>query len=452
MTDTARRAGRMDPGANAVETWAWPTPWIERPDRAGFIGRRPAEVDPLFALHVDRGQSPWLDQLTRKDIVNGRLSRLVAAGLRGVTVNREILASALATSPEYAEQLSWLLLKGCTVEEAYWELAATDVQAACAVLGPVFEDSHGEDGFVSVDIATSRAGSTTSATEDARRLHDRIDRPNLLVGIPASPWGVPALQATVAAGRNTNATSILSIDRYSAVIDAYVAGLEMLVRHGGDPATVHGTASFCLDSIAADVDRGLLGLADDDVRVLSARDASARARVAYQLFEERFSSQRWERLARRGAHPQRLLWTSSGRGPAADARRRYDDDVVAPRTIHAVSESAVTSPTRGRAEAAGGPGRVNGSRGTPARHRRTADSAARSDQRASASSQRKSARAGPDEGVDAVELGDAGADGDGLEASGMMQGGQCRLAALVDRGHPSDDSTVRRRAARRSSR
>ena len=341
MTDAARKTGRMGSPANAVETWAWPTPWIESPDRAEGVGSRHTEATPLSALYAEKGASPWLGQLTRKGLVSGRLSRMVEAGIRGVTADRDILASALETSPEYAEQLSWLLLRGCTLEEAYWELAATDVQAACAVLRPVYQESQAEDGYVSVDISPSRARSAAEATTEARRLHHRIDRPNLLVGIPATPRGVSALQATVAAGRNTNATSISSVRRYSMTVDAYLAGLETFVEHGGDPATVHGVASFCLGPVSAGPDRRLTSFGDSSADALRDHVAIGEAGVAYRLFAERFSSERWERLCRRGANPQRLLWMCPGTASGAGARRTY----VAPNTISAFSESEALSMT-----------------------------------------------------------------------------------------------------------
>jgi transaldolase len=329
------------PMANESGNWAWPA-WIECSKRAQSPTPG-AESGPLLGLYADDGQSPWLDHLTRKDLVTGRLSRLVGAGVRGVTVNRGILAGALETSPEYVEQLSSLLLNRRTTEEAHWELAATDVQAACAVLRPVYESSSTEDGFVSVEIAPSQARRTSSAIAAVHDLRDRIDRPNLLIGIPASARGVPALQAAVSAGFNTNATAIRSTDRYATVIDAYLAGLEKFVEDGGDPAAVHGVASFFLGGVTAEVERYLDSLGCDRAPARSDRDPATLAQAARRLFRRRFSSERWERLARRGARPQRLLWMLSGATPEAARGLSGTEDLVAPNTICVLSEAAALS-------------------------------------------------------------------------------------------------------------
>jgi transaldolase len=345
MADAAGQATRTDPAVIGAERWAWPSPWIEYPGWAQSTVTRGLEAGHLFKLGLG-GQSAWLDHLTRKYIVDGSLSRMVAVGIRGVVVNTEILTRALELSPEYAEQLSYLLWTGCTMEEAYWELAATDVQAACAILQPIYEASQRKDGLVSVEVPPGRGRQTPSATAAARRLHDRIDRPNLLLGIPATPRDIPVLQTMVASGFNTNATSIFSIDRYAGVVDAYIAGLETLVCRGGDPAAVRGVASFSIGRIDAEVDRRLTRLGTGDARGLHGRAGVAQASRAYRLFEEQFSSERWAPLARLGASPQRLLWTSSEADVEADHGRRYLEDLVAPATIHVLSESTALSLAR----------------------------------------------------------------------------------------------------------
>jgi transaldolase len=282
---------------------------------------------------------------------------MVAAGVRGVTANPTVLARALEVSAEYDEQLSWLLSTGCTVEETYRELAATDVLAACTVLETLYQTSQAMDGFVSIEVAPDLARRTRGAMAAARRLHQRIDRPNLLVAVPATPRGIPALQAMISSGRNINATSIFSLDRHSAVIDAYLAGLETFIAQGGDPATVHGVASFSLSPVDAEVDRRLEQLGGRRASELRGLAAVAQATLAYRLFEERFSTERWTRLAPRGGTPLRLLWTSAHTSPTTDAPTtaetdtevghgserisRYVEALTMPNTAHALSESTV---------------------------------------------------------------------------------------------------------------
>jgi transaldolase len=353
MTTTPTQQTR--PADLGNEGWAWPTPWIGSAPAAVAVANLNPGSSVLHRLFADGGQSPWLDHLNRAHMSSGGLGRRVAAGIRGVTANPAVLARALETSPAYDEQLSWLLSTGCTVEEAYREVAATDVLAACALLRPVHETSQGVDGFVSIEVAPTLARSTRGAMAAARRLQQRIDRPNLLVAIPATTEGVSAIQGSVAAGRNIHATSIFSIGRYAAVIDAYLSGLEAFVADGGDPSAVHGVASFSLSPVDAEVDRRLDRLDSRDARELRGLAAVAQAKLAYRLFEERFSTQRWTRLARCGAYPQRLLWASAGTDLQVDPISTYVEDLIAPNTVHTLTEATVAAleenglaaPTRG---------------------------------------------------------------------------------------------------------
>ncbi len=230
------------------------------------------------------------------------------------------------------------------MDKAYLELAATDVQAACALLLPVYERSQGLDGLVSLEVPPLP---TPPRTEDgilaALRLHQRIGRPNFLIAIPATSSGLLVIRAMISAGRNVNVTSIFSIDRYSKVIDAYLTGLETLIGRGGDPATVHSVASFPLSMVDEEVDRRLERLGDSRALELRGLSATAQAKLAHRQYEEWFSSDRWSRLARAGARPQRLLWTSSESSAETDLVTRYIEDLIAPDTVHAFSESTVAA-------------------------------------------------------------------------------------------------------------
>ena len=297
----------------------------------------------LLRLYVERGQSPWLDHLTRGSLEDGSLGRAIAAGIRGVTANPAALNRAIADSPAYDEQLSWLFSRGWLLDKAYLELAATDVLAACALLLPGYERSQGLDGLVSLELPPLPMPRTEDGIVAARRLHQRIARPNFLVAIPATSSGLPVIRAMISSGRNVNVTSIFSIDRYSQVIDAYLSGLETFIGRGGDPATVHSVASFPLSTLDAEVDRRLERLGDSRALELRGLSAVAQAKLAYRQFEEWFSSDRWSRLARVGASPQRPLWTPAAPGAESHGVSRYVEDLIAPNSVHALSESTVAT-------------------------------------------------------------------------------------------------------------
>jgi transaldolase len=268
----------------------------------------------LLRLFVEQGQSPWLDRLTRVDLEDGSLSRMVAAGIRGVTAHLTARAAAIEVS---------------------------DVLAAYAILRPVHASSHGLDGYVSVEVPSSELGARASAAS-AHAFHQRIARPNLLVAIPASPQGLRVVRSMVSIGANVDATSIFSVARYSGAIDAYLSGLEALVAAGGDPATVHGVATFSVAAVDEEVDKWLDTLAHGRGSELRGVAGVAQARLAYRLFQERFSTERWGRLARRGAPPQRLLWSSEP-GNRSRGQTRYVDELIGPDTVHALSWSTVAA-------------------------------------------------------------------------------------------------------------
>src|SRR5919108_928278 len=251
----------------------------------------------LQRLYDEQGQSPGLDNLARGYLRDGTLGRLAADGIRGVTANPTILARAIEGSDAYDEQFAALVARGRTVEQAYWDLVVDDIAGALGVLRPTFDASGGGDGFVSVEVAPELAHDTDATIAAARRLHQRIDQPNLFVKIPATAEGVPAIQAMIAEGRSINVTLIFSLARYAEVIEAYLSGLEALARHGGDLASVHSVASFFVSRVDTEVDRRLDAIGSGDALALRGRAAVAQAELAYQLFGDRFAGERWERLA-----------------------------------------------------------------------------------------------------------------------------------------------------------
>jgi transaldolase len=297
----------------------------------------------LQRLYHEQGQSPWLDNLTRVHLRDGTLGRMVADGIRGVTANPTILARAIEGSDAYDEQFATLVAQGRTVEEAYWDLVVDDIAGALGVLRPTFDGGGGTDGFVSIEVAPEIARDTEATIAAARRLHERIDRPNLFVKIPATAEGVPAIQAMIAEGRSINITLIFSLARYAEVIEAYLAGLEALDRRGGDLASVRSVASFFVSRVDTEVDRRLEAIGGGEALALRGRAAVAQAKLAYRLFRERFSGERWERLAAQGARPQRPLWASTSTKNPAYPDTLYVDGLIGPDNVNTLPETTIAA-------------------------------------------------------------------------------------------------------------
>lgn len=294
----------------------------------------------LHQLFDDHGQSPWLDNLSRSHLRSGKLRDLVAAGVRGVTSNPTIFARAISGSDDYDEQLRALINAGSDVSDAYWQMVVDDIEEALAQLRPLFDESGGTDGFVSIEVAPDLADDTSGSITAARALHERIGAPNLFVKIPATPAGVPAVQAMIAEGRSINITLMFSLERYDAVIEAYLAGLE---AHAGDLGSVHSVASFFVSRVDSEVDRRLEAIGTDAALPLRGEAAIAQAKLAYQLFQRRFSGERWERLAARGARVQRLLWASTSTKNPAYRDTRYVDELIGRHTINTLPESTINA-------------------------------------------------------------------------------------------------------------
>jgi transaldolase len=297
----------------------------------------------LERLHVDYGQSPWLDNLTRGSLRDGALARLVAAGIRGVTTNPTIFGKAIEASADYNEQFTELTAADWPVDDVYWELVIADVSAALAVLRPVFDTSAGTDGFVSLEVAPDLARDTQGTIAAARGFHRRIDEPNLFVKIPATTQGVPAIEAMIAEGRSINVTLIFSLTRYAEVIEAYLTGLETFTARGGDPTRVHSVASFFVSRVDTEVDQRLEAIGTTEALALRGQAAIAQAKLAYRLFTQRFSGPRWHHLAGLGAHPQRTLWASTSTKNTSYADTRYVDELIGPSTVNTLPEPTIAA-------------------------------------------------------------------------------------------------------------
>jgi transaldolase len=299
-------------------------------------------MNKLQRLHAEHGQSPWLDNITRRYLRDGVLAGMVAEGIRGVTANPTILAKAIESSGAYDEQFLSLRVQGASVLDAYWDVVVTDIVNGLHVLRPVFDESGGGDGFVSLEVAPDLAHDTEGTIVAARALHQWTDEPNLLVKIPATTEGVAAIEAMTAAGYSINVTLIFSLTRYSQVIEAYLAGLETLVDDGGDPSRVHSVASFFLSRVDTEVDTRLRSIGTEG-GALYGRAAVAQAKLAYQLFTEQFSGRRWERLAAKGAHRQRPLWASTSTKNPAYRDTLYVEELIGPDTVNTLPEATIAA-------------------------------------------------------------------------------------------------------------
>lgn len=288
------------------------------------------------------GVSVWLDDLSRTRITSGHLRELVDEhGVVGVTTNPSIFRAALADGPAYAAQLAELAAAGAGVDEAVLAMTTLDVQNACDLLRPVFEATDGVDGRVSIEVDPRLAADAAATIAEAERLHATVDRPNLLIKIPATVEGLTAITAVLAAGISVNVTLIFGLERYRAVMHAFLAGLERAREAGHDLGTIHSVASFFVSRFDTEVDRRLDAIGTDEARALRGRAGIANARLAYQAYEEVHSSARWESLAAAGARPQRPLWASTGVKDPAYPDTMYVTELVAPGTVTTMPEQTL---------------------------------------------------------------------------------------------------------------
>jgi transaldolase len=267
---------------------------------------------PTAALSA-AGVSIWLDDLSRERIKGHGLERLIAErDVVGVTTNPTIFASALSKGEAYDEQVREIAAAGKDVAEAIFEITTADVGNAADVFHDVFTKSNGYDGRVSIEVSPELAHDTEGTIAEAKRLWTTIDKPNVMIKIPATAEGVPAITAAIAAGISVNVTLIFSLDRYADVIDAYFSGLEQAAAAGLDLSTIHSVASFFVSRVDTEVDKRLTAIGSDEATALKSKAAIANARLAYKLFVERFATERAIALQEQGANRQRPLWASTG--------------------------------------------------------------------------------------------------------------------------------------------
>ncbi len=292
---------------------------------------RPDRLKELSAL----GVSIWLDDLNRPLITSGGLQELIDTScVVGVTTNPSIFAAALAKGDAYDDQIKGLAAEGRTIDETVFALTTEDVRNACDILLPVYRATNGQDGRVSIEVEPGLAHDTARTVEQAQQLHAAVDRPNAYIKIPATVEGLPAISQTLAEGISVNVTLIFSLDRYRGVMNAFLTGLEQAREAGKDLSQIHSVASFFVSRVDTEIDKRLDALATEEAAALKGKAGVANARLAYQAYEEVFSTPRWENLEAEGAHKQRPLWASTGVKDPAYRDTMYVVDLAAPNTVN----------------------------------------------------------------------------------------------------------------------
>jgi transaldolase len=288
-----------------------------------------------------RGQSVWIDSLSRTMLEGGELARLMKEdAVVGVTTNPTIFQKAISAGDAYDEQLSELVAKETDPKEVFLQLSAHDVEAALDLFAKVHEQAP-QDGFVSWEVDPTLAYDREATFDEAMRLHAWLDRPNLYVKIPATKPGLGAIEDSIAHGKSINVTLIFSLQRYREVVEAYLRGLERLVASGGKPADVHSVASFFVSRVDTEADRRLEEIGSKDALALRGKLAIANARLAYEHYQEVFSSPRWEYLAGKGAWPQRCLWASTSTKNPEYRDVMYVEELIGPDTVDTMPAETV---------------------------------------------------------------------------------------------------------------
>ncbi|MGW3583326.1 transaldolase [Streptomyces rubiginosohelvolus] len=290
----------------------------------------------------DEGVAIWLDDLSRKRITSGNLAELIdQSHVVGVTTNPSIFQKAISSGDGYEQQLTDLAARKVTVEEALRMITTADVRDAADILRPVFDATDGQDGRVSIEVDPRLAHNTVATVAEAKQLAWLVDRPNTLIKIPATKAGLPAITETIGRGISVNVTLIFSLERYRAVMDAYLAGLEKAKAAGLDLSKIHSVASFFVSRVDTEIDKRLDAIGSDEAKAAKGKSALANARLAYEAYEEVFSSDRWTALDKAQANKQRPLWASTGVKDPALKDTLYVDELVAPNTVNTMPEATL---------------------------------------------------------------------------------------------------------------
>jgi transaldolase len=306
-----------------------------------------AVAQPIFEIENTYGQSIWMDNLSRDVIESGDLKELIATkGIVGITSNPAIFEKAIAGNQIYDKDITAGIRAGKSVEKIYEDLIFADIRNACDIFLPVYEQSNGLDGYVSIEVPPTIANDTETTIKEAKRYFSAIGRPNVMIKIPGTAEGLPAVEATIAEGINVNVTLLFSVESYLKTAWAYISGLEKLAEAGGDVSKVASVASFFLSRIDSNIDARL----DEKIKAggngnklisLKGKVAIANAKIAYQKYKEIFSSDRWQALAAKGASVQRLLWASTSTKNPEYSDVMYVDELVGADTVNTLPPDTI---------------------------------------------------------------------------------------------------------------
>ena len=288
------------------------------------------------------GVSIWLDDLSRERITSGNLQELIATkNVVGVTTNPTIFAGALTNGESYAPQVKTLAATGADADAAVFEITTDDVADACDIFRGVFDSTNGVDGRVSIEVSPTLAHDAPGTIDEAKRLWAKVNKPNALIKIPATLAGLDAITEVIAAGISVNVTLIFSLERYEAVIKAYLAGLEKAQANGHDLSTIHSVASFFVSRVDTEVDNRLNAIGTDEALALKSKAGLANARLAYELFEQQFNTAAAVSLLAAGANAQRPLWASTGVKDPALPDTLYVTELVAAGVVNTMPEKTL---------------------------------------------------------------------------------------------------------------
>lgn len=294
-------------------------------------------LDQLFSQY---GQSPWLDNLRREWLHSGELQNWINKGVRGLTSNPSIFEKAISDSEAYDQQFRSLIQNGSSIEDAYWRLVQTDIADALVLMEPIYDSSNGLDGYVSVEVDPRLARNTRATVDAARFLDDELKSKNLYIKIPGTKEGLPAIKQMISEGRSINVTLLFSLDRYAEVIESYISGLE---ARNGDLSSISSVASFFISRTETEVDSRLEAIGTSQALDLKGKTAVSQGQLAYKIFLESFSTDRWRALEDRGARLQRPLWASTSTKNPAYPDTLYVDQLIGPNTVNTLPDGTLAA-------------------------------------------------------------------------------------------------------------
>jgi transaldolase len=291
---------------------------------------------------VDAGVSIWLDDLSRQRLTSGNLEGMIHdQHVSGVTTNPTIFAKAISDADAYAEQVARLAAEGVSTDEAIRVITTGDVRDAADLFKPVYDDTDGVDGRVSIEVEPGLARDTGKTINQAKELWEIVGRENVFIKIPATKEGIPAITATLAEGISVNVTLIFSLDRYKAVADAFLTGVEKAIDNGHDVTKLGSVASFFVSRVDTEVDKRLDAIGTDQAKALKGKAAIANARLAFELYEEIFATDRWREIETVGAKPQRPLWASTGVKDPSYKDTMYVEELVTSGVVNTMPQATI---------------------------------------------------------------------------------------------------------------